>query len=47
MFLDSASICYVDYGERQKANNLPTMEKNLAARKTRNWHELFKNQRRR
>ncbi|BDD55184.1 hypothetical protein MPDQ_007678 [Monascus purpureus] len=45
---DPTTIYYMDYSERQRAKKLPA-EKNAvaAAKKTRNWHELFKNQRRR
>lgn len=42
---DPTSICFMDSSERQKVQkNLPT-ESGAAAKKTRNWHELFRNQR--
>ncbi|KAL4801137.1 sister chromatid cohesion protein Dcc1 [Aspergillus venezuelensis] len=42
------TICFANEGDRQKAKkNLPTdASAATAAKKTRNWHELFKNQKR-
>ncbi|KAL4958026.1 sister chromatid cohesion protein Dcc1 [Aspergillus filifer] len=42
------TICFANEGDRQKAKkNLPTDDSAAtAAKKTRNWHELFKNQKR-
>ena len=44
---DPTSICFTGASERQMLKrNLP-IESGDAAKKTRNWHELFKNQKRR
>ncbi|RAL14950.1 putative sister chromatid cohesion protein Dcc1 [Aspergillus homomorphus CBS 101889] len=45
---DPTSICFVTEFERQRAKkNLPTdASASTAAKKSRNWHELFKNQKR-
>jgi hypothetical protein len=43
---DPKTICFATEADRQKAEkNLPT-DDSAAAKKTRNWHELFKNQKR-
>ncbi|KAL3495826.1 hypothetical protein BJX62DRAFT_160831 [Aspergillus germanicus] len=43
---DPKTICFATEADRQKAKkNLPT-DDSAAAKKTRNWHELFKNQKR-
>jgi hypothetical protein len=46
MRLDPKTVCFATEADRQKAKkNLPT-DDSAAAKKTRNWHELFKNQKR-
>ncbi|PLB40641.1 putative sister chromatid cohesion protein Dcc1 [Aspergillus candidus] len=46
-FPDPTTICYVNEADRQKLkNNLSTdISADTAAKKSRNWHELFKNKR--
>lgn len=44
---DPTTICFMEESERQKVKkNLPT-ESGAAAKKTRNWHEFFRDQKRR
>ncbi|KAL6239689.1 hypothetical protein BDW75DRAFT_101749 [Aspergillus navahoensis] len=47
MHPEPRTICFATEADRQKAKNLPSeTSAATAAKKTRNWHELFKNQKR-
>lgn len=44
---DPTTICFMGGAERQKAKEKLPTESGAAAKKTRNWHEFFKSQKRR